>query len=452
MLVACRGLAIRNGTILLLDTSHLSHWLASVRHNAVSGALLESLALQAGLIAALFAAAWAIRGATRAASERLIARFVRSERIHDQLDRLLTLSCAWLLLVVAGRVGAGFGADLRLVGIAATLTALWIVLRGSTLLFRDALLARLVAAAAWVIAALDITGLMAPTAAALDSAAITIGTVRLSLLLVAKAVLVIAILLWGALGLARLIGGRIERFTGLSPSVQTLARNLVKIALVFLALLIGLNAVGIDLTAFTVFSGAIGVGLGFGLQKIVSNLVSGVILLAERSIKPGDVIEVGDTHGSVTSLGARYTSVRGRDGKEYLIPNETLITNQVINWSYTNRFVRLDLPFGVAYGTDLRLVQQLAIAAARETTRVLALPEPLCHVTQFGDNGINLLLRFWINDPANGVVNIKGDLFLALWDKFVEHRIEVPFPQRDLHVRDVPAALLRPAARRPAAE
>jgi small-conductance mechanosensitive channel len=432
----------------LFNPLYLSHWLAWARHYAISGALVESLILQGGLIAALFAAAWGVRAATRATTSRLIARFIRSQRIQGQLDRLLTIAYAWMLLSIATRVGAGFGEQVRLVGIAATLSALWIVLRGSTLLFRDALLARLVAAAAWAIAALDITGLMAPTAAALDSAAITIGAVRLSLLLVAKAVLVIAILLWGALGLARLIGGQIEHFAGLSPSVQTLARTLVKIALVFLALLIGLNAVGIDLTAFTVFSGAIGVGLGFGLQKIVSNLVSGIILLAERSIKPGDVIAVGDTHGSVTSLGARYTAVRGRDGKEYLIPNETLITNQVINWSYTNRLVRIDLAFGVAYGSDLRLVRQLAIDAACQTRRVLTLPEPLCHVTEFGDNSINLVLRFWIDDPASGVVNVKGDVFLALWDLFVEHRVEVPFPQRDIRVRDVPAELSRPAQRR----
>ena len=358
------------------------------------------------------------------------------------------LVCAWLLLVACGLAAAGFGVELRLVGVAATLTALWIVLRASTLLFRDALLARIVAVVAWIVAALHILGLFGATVAALDSAALTIGTLRLSLLLVVKAALLIAILLWAALALARLISGRIERAAGISPSIQTLARHLIKIALVFLALLIGVNAVGIDLTAFTVFTGALGVGLGFGLQKIVSNFVSGIILLAERSIKPGDVIEVGGTHGFVTSLGGRYTALRARDGKEYLIPNETLITDQVVNWSYTSPFVRIDLPFGVAYGSDLRLVRRLAIEAAKDTRRVQSSPEPLCHVTEFGDNGINFVLRFWITDPANGVINIKGDIFLALWDRFVEHDIQVPFPQRDLHLRDLPPGM--PAAGREA--
>ena len=350
--------------------------------------------------------------------------------------------CVWLLLVAVDLAAESFDVELRLVGVAATLSALWIVLRASTLLFQDALLARIVAAAAWIVAALHILGLLGATLDILDRAALTIGTVRLSLLLVAKAALLIAILLWAALALARLVSGRIEHIAGISPSVQTLTRNLLKIALVFLALLIGVNAVGIDLTAFTVLSGAIGVGLGFGLQKIVANFISGIILLAERSIKPGDIIEVGGAHGFVTSLGARYTTLRARDGKEYLIPNETLITNQVVNWSYTSPFVRLDIAFGVAYGTDLRLVRRLAIEAAKETKRVQSSPEPVCHVTEFADNAINLLLRFWISDPSNGVVNIKGDLFLALWDRFVAHGIELPFPQRDLRIRDLPPEIL----------
>jgi len=390
----------------------------------------------------VFAVSWLLRGWTRTALGRIAARFPHSERVGVEIRHFTVLVCAWLLLVAVDLAAESFDVEPRLVGVAATLSALWIVLRASTLLFQDALLARIVAAAAWIVAALHILGLLGATLDILDRAALTIGTVRLSLLLVAKAALLIAILLWAALALARLVSGRIEHIAGISPSVQTLTRNLLKIALVFLALLIGVNAVGIDLTAFTVLSGAIGVGLGFGLQKIVANFVSGIILLAERSIKPGDVIEVGGAHGFVTSLGARYTTLRARDGKEYLIPNETLITNQVVNWSYTSPFVRLDIAFGVAYGTDLRLVRRLAIEAAKETKRVQSSPEPVCHVTEFADNAINLLLRFWISDPSNGVVNIKGDLFLALWDRFVAHGIELPFPQRDLRIRDLPPEIL----------
>ena len=307
---------------------------------------------------------------------------------------------------------------------------------------RDAFLARAVATVAWIVAALEILGLLAPTAAALDGLAITIGTLRLSVLLVIKAGLMIAILLWAALALARLISSRLRRVTALSPSVQVLTGNLIRIALVCVALVIGLNTVGIDLTAFTVFSGAVGVGLGFGLQKIVSNFVSGIILLVERSIKPGDVIEVGSTFGSIIYLGARYASVRGRDGKEYLIPNENLITNEVVNWSYSNSLVRLDAEFGVAYSSDLHAVRDLAVEVASATPRVLASPRPVCHVTGFGDSAVNLLLRFWIEDPQNGVTNIKGDVLLGLWDAFLEHQIEIPFPQRDLRIRDLPTTAL----------
>ena len=205
-----------------------------------------------------------------------------------------------------------------------------------------------------------------------------------------------------------MIATRLQRVTALSPSVQVLSANLIRIALVSVALLIGLNAVGIDLTAFAVFSGAVGVGVGFGLQKIVSNFVSGIILLFGRSIKPGDVIEVGSTFGSVGYLGARYASVRGRDGKEYLIPNENLITNQVINWSYSSLLVRLDVQFGVAYGSDLHVARDLAVEVARRTDRVLASPRPVCHLMGFGDSAVDMLLRFWIEDPINGVTKHQG--------------------------------------------
>jgi small-conductance mechanosensitive channel len=164
------------------------------------------------------------------------------------------------------------------------------------------------------------------------------------------------------------------------------------------------------------------------------------------------VIEVGHTYGAVTALGARYATVQGRDGKEFLIPNETLITNQVTNWSYTTPLLRLDIAFGVGYGSDLRAVRSLAIEAAQQTRRVVASPAPVCHITEFGDNAVNLLLRFWIEDPANGVKNVTGEVYLALWDSFREHRIELPYPQREIRIREWPASLSRPASARSAAE
>jgi small-conductance mechanosensitive channel len=432
----------------LSDALSLPDWLQRLSDLAVSRAILEALILQLAAIIGAFLLAWGFRAATRSwndrLAQRLAARF-RSLRIPTELHGLVMFCYAWLVLTIAERGIAQLGGERRLIGIATSLTGLWIVLRASALLLRDALLARAVATVAWVVFALNLLGLLAPTETTLDDLAITIGTLRLSVLLVLKAIFIVAILLWIAHGLARAIGSRLQRITALSPSVQVLSANLIRIALVTVALLIGLNAVGIDLTAFAVFSGAVGVGVGFGLQKIVSNFVSGIILLLERSIKPGDVIEVGSTFGPVTHLGARYASIRGRDGKEYLIPNENLITNQVINWSYSSPLVRLDAKFGVAYGSDLHAVGDLAVDVARRTDRVLASPRPVCHVTGFGDSAVDMLLRFWIEDPTNGVTNIKGDVLLGLWEAFKEKRIEIPFPRREVIIRDLSPSALSPA-------
>jgi small-conductance mechanosensitive channel len=261
----------------------------------------------------------------------------------------------------------------------------------------------------------------------LDNAGFTLGTTKLTLLMLVKAVFVVGGLLWVARFLARVVGDRIAKIRYLSPSIQTLTTTLIRVVLLVLAVLVGLNMVGIDLTTLTVLTGAVGVGIGLGLQKIVANFLSGIVLLIEHSIKPGDVIEVGDTYGRVTHLGGRYTSVLSRDGKHFLIPNETLITSRVTNWSYHNRQVRLAIPFSVAYGTDLKLTQELAIDAADATNRVLHYPLPVCHVTGFGDNGVTFSLRFWVDDPENGVTNVKSNVSLALWDRLQEHQIEIPY-------------------------
>ncbi len=196
-----------------------------------------------------------------------------------------------------------------------------------------------------------------------------------------------------------------------------------------------MSTVGIDLTAFAVFSGAVGVGIGFGLQKVVSNLISGVILLMDKSVKPGDVITVGETYGWINTLGARYASVVTRDGTEYLIPNEDIITQQVVNWSYSNNAVRLKIPIGISYKADVRKAIALCLEAAAEVERVVDQPKSVCLLKGFGDSSVDLELRIWISDPQNGVSNVKSQVLLLVWDKFHAHDIEIPFPQRDLHIR-----------------
>ena len=289
----------------------------------------------------------------------------------------------------------------------------------------------------WVVAL--ILGFDAGISSFLDSLAVTFGDFRLSALTVIKALIVTGILVSGARMLTRGATNRITKNPDISPSMQVLAIKGLQLVLFGGAIFIGLKAVGFDLTGLAVLSGAIGVGLGFGLQKVVSNLVSGIIILLDKSIKPGDVISLGDTFGWIESLGARYVSVVTRDGKEYLIPNEDLITGQVVNWSHSDEFVRLDLFFGTAYEDDPHLVRKLAVEAAGRVNRVLKDRASVCHIVGFGDSSVDYILRFWIKDPTDGLTNIKGNVYLALWDIFKENNISIPFPQREVKLLGDPA-------------
>ncbi|MEL6914501.1 MAG: mechanosensitive ion channel domain-containing protein [Pseudomonadota bacterium] len=321
-----------------------------------------------------------------------------------------------------------------LLGIIGTLAFAWLAVAYATRLIRNRALRQVVRYGAWVYVTLQITGLLDQGIILLDSLAFTLGEFRLSALLVVQALISLGVLITAARLLTRTTSARIRRSEEMSPSMQVLVVKVLQIVFYGLAIVIGLNAAGVDLTGLAVLSGAIGVGLGFGLQKVVSNLVSGVIILLDKSIKPGDVISLGETFGWIQTLGARYASVVTRDGKEYLIPNEDLITNQVVNWSHSNEFVRLDIYFGTAYGDDPHMVRRVAIAAAQGVERVLAERPPVCHIVGFGDSSVDYILRFWITDPTGGLTNIRGNVYLALWDAFQEHDISIPFPQREVRV------------------
>jgi small-conductance mechanosensitive channel len=289
---------------------------------------------------------------------------------------------------------------------------------------------------AWAYVTLAILNLRDEASILLDGIGFNLGEMRVSLLVLLQAAVVLALLVAGARLITRTTAARIERNEDISPSMRVLVVKFMQVALYGLAIVIGLRSVGVDLTGLAVLSGAIGVGLGFGLQKVVSNLVSGVIILLDKSIKPGDVISLGDTFGWIQTLGARYASVVTRDGKEYLIPNEDLITNQVVNWSHSDEFVRLDIHFGASYGDDPNLVRRIAIEAAKGVDRVLTSKPPVCHITGFGDSSVDYILRFWISDPTGGLTNIRGNVFLALWDAFHAHGVSIPFPQREVRMLD----------------
>jgi small-conductance mechanosensitive channel len=352
-----------------------------------------------------------------------------------------------LLLVWFGKLAfrAAHQPD-NLLRLVESFTLAWLLISMSSRLVRNPRVAQAVAVLAFIIAALNIAGLLGPAAGLLDAMAVTIGTLRVSALSALKGSVLLMVLLWAANLLARLLEQRLQALSDLTPAMQVLAAKLARIVLLTLAVVLALGAVGIDLTAFAVFSGAIGVGIGFGLQKVVSNLVSGVILLLDRSVKPGDVIEIEEhTYGWITQMNARYVSVVTRDGTEYLIPNEDLITQRVTNWSYSNDLVRLHVPIGVAYGADLRQALALALDAASAVPRVLKEPKPVCLVSAFGESTVNLDLRLWISDPRNGTANVRSEVMLNIWDRYKTHGIELPFPTRDLNIRDA-AGLARALA------
>ncbi|MCB1364805.1 MAG: mechanosensitive ion channel [Rhodobacteraceae bacterium] len=322
-----------------------------------------------------------------------------------------------------------------LIGVAATLAAAWLVIFFMGRLVANRSLRRVFTWTLWIYATLVALNLTDDVSAYLDGLGFSIGEMRFSVLAVIKALLLVAVLLTVARLGTRAASGSLRRNEDISPSMQVLAIKAVQVLFYGIVALIGIRALGIDLTGLALVSGAIGVGIGFGLQKVVSNLVSGIIILLDRSIKPGDVISLGETFGWIDSLGARYVSVVTRDGREYLIPNEDLITSQVVNWSHSNRYVRLDAHFGTSYGDDPHAVRRIAIEAAKTVPRVLTQTYlPVCHITGFGDSSVDYVLRFWIADPTAGLTNVKGNVYLAMWDAFAENGISVPFPQREMRI------------------
>ena len=321
-----------------------------------------------------------------------------------------------------------------LLALAATIATAWFFIGIATQVVRNRFLRKIIGWGLTAYATLYYVGYLDEVTGFLDRVAISFGDFNLSLLALLKAAVVTGLLFYAARLLSTTAATRIRANEDISPSMRVLTVKFLQIALYSAAFFIGLKAVGFDLTGLAVLSGAIGVGLGFGLQKVVSNLVSGIIILLDKSVKPGDVISLGDTFGWIESLGARYVSVVTRDGKEYLIPNEDLITGQVVNWSHSNEFVRIDLHFGTSYHDDPHLVRKLAVEAALGAKRVLKNRPAVCHITGFGDSSVDYILRFWIRDPVEGLTNVRGAVYLALWDTFKEHGISIPFPQREVKV------------------
>jgi len=352
--------------------------------------------------------------------------------LHRRLRLVFFVAMIWPLVWVMREVT--WPSRSYLLVFVAQLALAWLVIAIVTRLIANGFARSVVRYVGWTWVTLAILGLTDEAQSLLDSAAIEAGDMHLSLWVILQAMAAIVALTIAARFVSMTTAARIRRNAEISPSMQVLAIKFLQVVLYGAAFFIGLKVVGVDLTGLAVLSGAIGVGLGFGLQKVVSNLVSGIIILLDKSIKPGDVISLGETFGWINSLGARYVSITTRDGKEYLIPNEDLITGQVVNWSHSNDFVRLDVYFGTAYHDDPHEVRRIAIEAAQSVERVLRFKRPVCHIVGFGDSSVDYILRFWISDPTGGLTNIRGNVYLALWDAFRKNGISIPFPQREVRL------------------
>ncbi|MFA5171830.1 MAG: mechanosensitive ion channel domain-containing protein [Sulfuriferula sp.] len=299
---------------------------------------------------------------------------------------------------------------------------------------------RYIAWTIWVGFALHITGLLPRIKRALDAVAFESGNHHFSLLLLIEALTVITLSIIASLWLAQLAESRLQRVTSMDASLRLALIKTVRTLLLILAILLALPAVGIDLTVLSVFGGALGVGLGLGLQKIASNYVSGFIILLDRSIRPGDMITIGTSYGEVSQLNTRYTLLRALDGTEIIIPNENLLTSTVINHSFTKRDVRIKLPIQISYDSDVEHVREILKNVALAHPRVLKIEDhlPVVLLTEFAASGINLELGIWIDDPEEGQGNLRSELNIAIWQAFQREGISIPYPRSDIHLIPTP--------------
>ncbi|PWE16728.1 mechanosensitive ion channel protein MscS [Marinicauda salina] len=410
-------------------------WMESARAEVFT---LEVL-LQLGAAGICLAVGLALGKPARKLVDRIFtAPGLRAVRFSAaRLGKSLTGAAIAFILLALARIGfEQAGLTSFLLELVMTLVGAWVVIRLATAFIAEPFWARLAANLIWAVAALSILGLLEPFSQFLSGVGMDVGEGgRISLLTVLRAAFILAVLYWVASQVSSVLAKRVQTAPSLTPSARILITKTVQVGLFTVAVLAALSIAGVDLAALAIFSGAVGLGIGFGLQKIFSNLISGVILLLDRSIKPGDVITLEDTYGHVNALSMRFTSVITRDGMEHLIPNEEFITTKVINWSYSDQAVRIKRPIGVAYGADVEKAIELVVEAANSVPRVLREPATKCLLRGFGDSSVDLEVRFWIADPSKGVNNVSSEVLLAVWKSFHENGIEFPFPQRDVHLK-----------------
>lgn len=268
-----------------------------------------------------------------------------------------------------------------------------------------------------------------------DALSFKIGETRFSVFILLRGVLTVVGLFWFAWIFSDFAEKQIRNIRGIRASNKALIAKAFQVVVYFISFVIGLDFLGVDLTVFALFGSAFGIGLGFGLQKITSNFISGIILLFEKSVEKDDMVELDDgTFGIIKHTGARYTLIRTLNGKEVMIPNEDFITSRVINWTYSDSKGRIDVAVGVSYDCDIEKARDLILEAANESEICIDDPEPVCYLREFGDSSINFLLLFWVADVTKGRYRVQSDVMMSIWKKFKENDIEIPYPQRDVHI------------------
>ncbi len=357
-----------------------------------------------------------------------------------RLTQYVAMPAFWLAILWAG-AGAAFAFDvsLHIVGAAIDLVFAWICIRLLSSTVRSSAAAIAISVAAWTVAALNILDLYRPLSTWMNSVQVYDGKHNhVTLFDAASAVCLLALLLWLTRLLYAFLQRQIVNAQSLTPSLQVLFSQLLQILLPCLAVIIALQTIGVDLTTLTVAFGAVGLGIGLGLQRIVANLVAGLSLLLGKTIKPGDILAYKQTYGVVTGMGARYVTLRTLGGVEHLIPNDHFLENGVENWSYSDAKLSLSATVGISYDGDPHQAMAVCAEAIKSVSRVLSDPQPLVVLKEFGDSAITLELYFWIEDPRSGTVGVKSEVLLAVWDRFKAAGIAMPYPHRDVRVIAMP--------------
>lgn len=391
------------------------------------------------VLMAACALAWAINGALRAYVTR---NAPESWKLNIGGIKRVLFPLSTLIFVLIGKVVLGHWQHVSLLLLASKLLLAMAVIRLAVYAIRyivapGGLLKTLVNAISiviWLALALHLSGLLPQLFEVLEDVKFNIGKNPVNLLLILQALLTILVTMFIAMWISRLLENRLMRAEHVNMNMRVVLTKLLRVFLLFTAILIALSAVGLDITLLSVFGGALGVGLGFGLQRIASNYVSGFIILLDNSMQIGDVITVDPHYGVVADLRTRYLVLRKLDGTEVIIPNEMLIINPVINHSFTDHKALVKMPVQVSYESPLELAMQLISDIAKKHPRVLATPAPAVLINAFGDNGINLTLSIWIPDPEAGSSSLQSEIYLEIWRAFLANKISIPFPQREVRI------------------